>query len=85
MSELSIEDQSVLMNFALNGTNSSNDIGVTNDQSVNQTNTFIQNEISITKLQSIETPVYTCISINLIAITKYVCDKFIFYNSQKKE
>jgi adenosyl cobinamide kinase/adenosyl cobinamide phosphate guanylyltransferase len=64
MSEQFINDQSVLMNFALNGTNSSNDIGVTNDQSVNQTNTFIQNEISITKLQSTETPVYTCISIN---------------------
>jgi adenosyl cobinamide kinase/adenosyl cobinamide phosphate guanylyltransferase len=64
MSEQSIEDQSVLMNFALNGTNTSSDIGITNDQSVNQTTKFIQNEISTSKLQTTETPVYTCISIN---------------------
>jgi hypothetical protein len=37
MSKQFIDDQSVLMNFAINGTKSLSDISMTNDQSVNDT------------------------------------------------
>ena len=81
MSELSIEDQSVLMNFALNGTNSSNDIGVTNDQSVNDTTKIILNDISISKSQTTETPIYTCLSVNPFQVfNKDILAKDVFHS-----
>jgi hypothetical protein len=52
------------MNFALNGTNSLNDMSITNDQSVNDTTKIILNDISISKSQTTETPIYTCLSVN---------------------